>query len=78
MLKDEYETLQLLYSTTEETIRKVRDENTDLVMRWMKEKSQDALKMNQENETWQKRKQEEIQKKLVESAREKEVEVEDW
>ncbi|XP_033638285.1 autophagy-related protein 16-1-like [Asterias rubens] len=77
MLKDEYETLQLLYSTTEETIRKVRDENTDLVMRWMKEKSQDALKMNQENETWQKRKQEEIQKKLVEAAREKEVEVED-
>ncbi len=77
MLKDEYETLQLLYSTTEETIRKVRDENTDLVMRWMKEKAEDALKMNQENETWQKKKQEEIQKKLVEAAKEKEVE-DDW
>ncbi|XP_038051091.1 autophagy-related protein 16-1-like isoform X2 [Patiria miniata] len=73
-LKDEQDALQLLYTKTEDTIRRVQEENADLVTRWMQEKAQDAFRMNRENETWLKKKQEEVQKKLVEAAKDIHVE----
>ncbi|XP_022107051.1 autophagy-related protein 16-1-like [Acanthaster planci] len=73
-LKDEQDALQLLYTKTEDTIRRVQEENAELVTRWMQEKAADALRMNQENESWLRRKQEEVQRKLVEAAKDIHVE----
>ena len=69
-LKDEHSTLQLLYVKTEENIRIIQNENAELIQRWMEEKAKDALRMNQDNDAFQKRKQEKMKKDLAEAAKE--------
>ncbi|XP_023289344.1 autophagy-related protein 16-1, partial [Orussus abietinus] len=52
MLKDEYQALQLAFSSLEEKLRKAQEENRQFVERLIKYKSKDADKMNEENDTF--------------------------
>lgn len=49
-LKDEQQTLQLLCNQLETTLRKVQEENTELITRWMQEKAKHADEVNKGNE----------------------------
>ena len=49
-LKDEYDALQITFGALEEKLRRTTDDNQELVSRWMAEKSQEANKLNAENE----------------------------
>lgn len=49
-LKDEYDALQIAFSSLEEKLRKTTEDNQELVSRWMAEKAQEANKLNAENE----------------------------
>lgn len=51
-LKDEHTALQLAFASLEEKLRKVQDENGQLVERLIKYKAKDADKMNEENESF--------------------------
>ncbi|XP_076172780.1 autophagy-related protein 16-1-like isoform X1 [Ptiloglossa arizonensis] len=50
MLTDEYQALQLAFTSLEEKIRKIQEENRQLVERLIKYKTRDAEKVNEENE----------------------------
>uniref|UniRef100_UPI00398F1816 uncharacterized protein isoform X1 n=2 Tax=Pristiophorus japonicus TaxID=55135 RepID=UPI00398F1816 len=49
-LKNEYNTLHITFSTLEERLQKMADENRELISRWMGEKTQDTSRLNTENE----------------------------
>ncbi|XP_078065281.1 uncharacterized protein LOC144491394 [Mustelus asterias] len=49
-LKNEYNTLHVTFSTLEERLQKMADANRELITRWMNEKTQDANRLNTENE----------------------------
>ncbi|XP_071839263.1 autophagy-related protein 16-like isoform X2 [Apostichopus japonicus] len=49
-LKDEQQTLHLMCSTLENTLRKVQEENTELITRWMQDKARVADDMNKGND----------------------------
>ena len=49
-LKDEYDALQITFSALEEKLRRTTEDNQELVSRWMAEKSQEANRLNAENE----------------------------
>ncbi|KAM7364246.1 autophagy-related 16 isoform 3-T3 [Cochliomyia hominivorax] len=51
-LKDEYTALQLAFSALEDKLRGVQDENRCLLERLMRYKSKDADKLNEENESF--------------------------
>lgn len=51
-LRDEHTALQLAFASLEDKLRKVQDENRELVDRLMKYKSKDVDKMNDENESF--------------------------
>lgn len=51
-LRDEHTALQLAFAALEEKLRKVQDENRELVDRLMKYKAKDVDKMNDENESF--------------------------
>uniref|UniRef100_A0A6Q2Z4I1 APG16-like 1 n=1 Tax=Esox lucius TaxID=8010 RepID=A0A6Q2Z4I1_ESOLU len=69
-LKDEYDALQITFGALEEKLRRTTDDNQELVSRWMAEKSQEANKLNAENEKDCKRRQAKLQKELAEAAKE--------
>ncbi|XP_011302341.1 autophagy-related protein 16-1 isoform X1 [Fopius arisanus] len=52
MLRDEYQALQLAFASLEEKLRKVQEENRQLVERVIKCKAKDAEKMNEENDNF--------------------------
>ncbi|XP_067898057.1 uncharacterized protein [Heterodontus francisci] len=49
-LKNEYSTLHVTFSTLEERLQKMADENHELITRWMNKKTQDTSRLNTENE----------------------------
>lgn len=51
-LRDEHTALQLAFTSLEEKLRRVQDENRELVERLMKYKSKDVDKMNDENDSF--------------------------
>ncbi|XP_055923095.1 autophagy-related protein 16 [Eupeodes corollae] len=54
-LRDEHTALQLAFSALEEKMRGIQDENRSLLERLMKYKSKDADKLNEENESFLKK-----------------------
>lgn len=50
ILKDEYDVLQIIFIVLEEKLRKIMEENQELVIRWMVEKVQEVNWFNVENE----------------------------
>ncbi|XP_076395930.1 autophagy-related 16 isoform X4 [Megachile rotundata] len=52
MLKDEHQALQLAFASLEEKLRKVQEENRQLVERLIKYKTRDAEKVNEENDNF--------------------------
>uniref|UniRef100_A0A673ZKP2 ATG16 autophagy related 16-like 1 (S. cerevisiae) n=1 Tax=Salmo trutta TaxID=8032 RepID=A0A673ZKP2_SALTR len=66
-LKDEYDALQITFGALEEKLRRTTDDNQELVSRWMAEKSQEANKLNAENEKDCKRRQAKLQKELADA-----------
>ena len=50
MIKDEHQALGLAFSAMEDRYRKIQEENTDLITRWMQVKAKDADKLNTEND----------------------------
>ena len=69
MLKDEYQALQLAFTSLEEKLRKAQEENRQLVERLIKYKTRDAEKVNEENDNFLKKKQAKMQKELEDAAR---------
>ncbi|KAJ6637403.1 Autophagy-related protein 16, partial [Pseudolycoriella hygida] len=69
-LRDEHTALQLAFASLEEKLRKVQDENRTLIDRLMKYKMKDAEKMNDENESFLKKRSDKMRKELEEAARE--------
>jgi len=70
MVKDELQALQLAYSSLDDKYRKLQEDNQDLVTRWMQQKAKDADKVNAENETQTRIRQEKLQKALIDAAKE--------
>ncbi|XP_031554787.1 autophagy-related protein 16-1-like [Actinia tenebrosa] len=70
MVKDELQVLQLEYTSLDEKFRKIQDENRDLVERWMIQKARDADKVNMENEFQVRTRQAQLQRELLEAAKE--------
>ncbi|ESO92893.1 hypothetical protein LOTGIDRAFT_120226, partial [Lottia gigantea] len=68
MLKDEHQALQLAFSTIEEKYRKSKDENRELVERWLHLKSKDADKLNEENDSFRRQRAAKLRKELAEAA----------
>ncbi|KAL1115833.1 hypothetical protein AAG570_006123 [Ranatra chinensis] len=52
VLRDEYQALQLEFTHLEKKLRKVQDENQQMVEKLMKYKTSDAEKLNEENENF--------------------------
>ena len=50
MLKDEHQALGLAFCTMEDRYKKLQEDNTDLITRWMQVKAKDADKLNTEND----------------------------
>ncbi|XP_065136442.1 autophagy-related protein 16-1 isoform X5 [Paramisgurnus dabryanus] len=69
-LRDEYDALQITFSALEEKLRKTTEDNQELVTRWMAEKSQEANRLNAENEKDTRRRQAKLQKDLADAAKE--------
>jgi autophagy-related protein 16 len=56
LLLDEHEALQMAYTSLEGSLRRLQDDNNELVTRWMALKAKDADRINAENEQFQKEK----------------------
>lgn len=69
-LRDEHQALQLAFSSLEEKLRTLQDENRQLVERLIKYKSKDADKMNEENDNFLKRRYAKMQKDIEEACKE--------
>ncbi|KAK1134575.1 hypothetical protein K0M31_007357 [Melipona bicolor] len=69
MLKDEHQALQLAFASLEEKLRKVQEENRQLIERLIKYKTRDAEKVNEENDNFLKKRQAKMQKELEDAAR---------
>ncbi|XP_031630954.1 autophagy-related protein 16 isoform X4 [Contarinia nasturtii] len=69
-LRDEHCALQLAFASLEEKLRKVQDENRTLVDRLIKYKAKDAEKLNEENESFLKKRSDKMRKELEDAARE--------
>ncbi|KAG0726706.1 Autophagy-related protein 16-1 [Chionoecetes opilio] len=70
VLRDEYQTLNLAFTALEEKYRKEKEENRDLIDRWMAQKAKDAEKLNVENDSILKKRQMIVEEQLKEAARE--------
>lgn len=68
-LRDEHQALQLAFSALEEKIRKIQDENRQLVERLIKYKAKDADKMNEENDNFLKKRYAKMQKDIEDACR---------
>lgn len=69
-LRDEHQALQLAFSSTEEKLRKLQDENRQLIERLIKYKAKDADRMNEENDNFLKRRYAKMQKDIEEACKE--------
>lgn len=69
-LRDEHQALQLAFSSLEEKLRKLQDENRLLVERLIKYKAKDADKMNEENDNFLKRRYAKMQRDIEEACKE--------
>lgn len=69
-LRDEHTALQLAFSALEEKMRGVQDENRSLLERLMKYKSKDADKLNEENESFLKKRSDKLRRDLEDAVRE--------
>ncbi|XP_043251614.1 autophagy-related protein 16-1 [Colletes gigas] len=69
MLKDEHQALQLAFTSLEEKLRKMQDENRQLIERFIKYKTRDAEKVNIENDNFLKMRHARMQKELEDAAR---------
>ena len=49
-LKDEHQALQMAFTALEEKYRKVQEDNSELMARWLNQKMKEADIMNQEND----------------------------
>jgi len=67
---DESQALQLAYTYLEKDLQRMKQDNQDLVARWMQQKSRDADIMNAENDTFVKKKEEEVKQALKVAAEE--------
>ena len=70
ILTDEQQALQLAFSSLEEKYRKTFEEYNDIVKRWMQLKAKDADKMNEENDKFTHKKQDQLKQQLKEAAEE--------
>lgn len=68
-LLDEQQALQMAFSSLDEKFRRLYEENSDLIRRWVALKAQAADKVNEDNEVQQKAKQEKLQKDLAEASK---------
>ncbi|RZC38066.1 autophagy-related protein 16-1, partial [Asbolus verrucosus] len=68
-LRDEHQALQLAFSCLEDKLRKMQDENRQLLDRLMKYKTKDADRMNEENENFLKKRHAKMQKEIEEACR---------
>lgn len=73
LLKDECNANSMAYNALEESYRKVKLENEELLKRWMEHKGKMADKINEENEKLFKVHNEKLQKELEDAAREQVV-----
>lgn len=69
-IRDEHSALQLAFSSLEEKLRQVQTENQRLVDKLINYKSKDADKLNEENESFMKKKQAVMVKELEEAVKE--------
>ncbi|KAM7364247.1 autophagy-related 16 isoform 4-T4 [Cochliomyia hominivorax] len=69
-LKDEYTALQLAFSALEDKLRGVQDENRCLLERLMRYKSKDADKLNEENESFLRKRSDKLKRDLEDAVRE--------
>ncbi|KAJ8979204.1 hypothetical protein NQ317_016839 [Molorchus minor] len=68
-LRDEHQALHLAFSSLEEKLRKVQDENRQLVERLIKYKAKDADRMNEENDNFLKNRSKKMLKEIEEACR---------
>lgn len=68
-LRDEHTALQLAFASLEDKLRKIQDENRQLVEKLMKYKTIDAEKLNQENETFVRKKNDKVRRELEDAVR---------
>lgn len=69
-LRDEHQALQLAFSSLEEKLRKLQDENRQLVDKLISYKSKDADRMNEENDNFLKKRYAKMQKDIEDACRE--------
>ncbi|CAH0559296.1 unnamed protein product [Brassicogethes aeneus] len=69
-LRDEHQALQMAFTSLEEKLRKVQDENRQMVERLIKYKAKDADRMNEENDNFLKKRHAKMQKEIEEACRE--------
>ncbi|XP_054726577.1 autophagy-related protein 16-like isoform X2 [Anastrepha obliqua] len=69
-LLDEHTALQLAFSSLEEKMRGVQDENRCLLDRFMRYKSKDADKLNEENENFLRKRSDKLKRDLEDAVRE--------
>uniref|UniRef100_A0A8C7UMG4 Autophagy-related protein 16 domain-containing protein n=1 Tax=Oncorhynchus mykiss TaxID=8022 RepID=A0A8C7UMG4_ONCMY len=69
-LKDEYDAPPITFGALEEKLWRTTNDNQELVSLWMAEKSQEANKLNAENETASERRRAKLQKELADAAKE--------
>ncbi|XP_074032215.1 autophagy-related 16 [Leptinotarsa decemlineata] len=69
-LRDEHQALQMLFNSVEEKLRKLQEENGQMVERLIKYKAKDADKMNEENDNFLKKRFARMQKDIEDACRE--------
>ncbi|KAL5285542.1 ATG16L1 family protein [Megaselia abdita] len=69
-LKDEHTALQLAFSSLEEKLRSVQEENYNLLERLKDYKSRDADKLNEENESFLRKRSDKVRRELEDAVRE--------
>lgn len=69
-LRDEHQALQLVLSSLEEKLRKLQDENRQLVDKLISYKSEDANRMNEENDNFLKKRYAKMQRDIEDACRE--------
>ena len=60
----------MAFTSMERSLRRLQDENNELVERWMKRKSQDADKLNAENDALLRKKQDKLKRDIQEASKE--------
>lgn len=69
-LRDEHQALQLAFTSLEDKLRKIQDENRQLIERLIKYKAKDADKMNEENDNFLRRRYAKMQREIEEACKE--------